>query len=57
MLPLKGETGAVLQRTRLFTTHHGIGALPYRGGEGGSGDKTNLHQAGQRSPPSAGPGF
>ena len=34
MLPLKGETGAVWSRTRLFAKHHGIGALPYRGGLG-----------------------
>ncbi len=54
MLPLKGETGAVWPRTRLLTNNLGIGALLYRGG---SGEKTNLRQAGQRPPPSAGPNF
>ena len=54
MLPLKGETGAVWPRTRLLTNNLGIGALLYRGG---SGEKTNLRQASQRPPPSAGLGF
>ena len=54
MLPLKEGTGAVLPRTGLPTKHHGIGALPYRGG---FGDKTGLRQAGHRPTPSTGPGF
>jgi len=32
MLPLKEGTGTVWPRTGLPTKHHGIGALPYRGG-------------------------
>ena len=54
MQPLKRETGAVWPPTRLLTKHHGIRALPYRRG---SGDRTNLRQACQRPPPSAGPSF
>ena len=54
MMPLKGEAGAVWPRTGLLTKHHGIGALPYRGG---FGDKNSLRNGGQRPPPSAGPSF
>jgi len=54
MLPSKGDTGAVWPRTGLLTKHHNIGALPYRGG---SRDKNNLRNAGQRPPPSTGPSF
>ena len=54
MLLFKGETGAVWPRTGLLTKHHGIGALPYRGGYGG---RTSVRQASQRPSPSAGLGF
>ena len=54
MLPLKEGTGVVWPRTGLLTKYHGNGALPYRGG---SRDRTGLRQAGQQTPPSAGPGF